>query len=129
MPKKKSITTLKTKAWNLCSLGTRLRYADDDGFVQCYTCGRKRHYKDGMQAGHGFSGRSKSVLFMEEIIRPQCSGCNIRESGKLDVFTYKLLKEHGQDKFDALYLEAHQDKGQWKAWELEELIDKWKKEI
>ena len=82
-----------------------------------------------MQAGHGFGGRSKAILFMEDILRPQCYGCNCCQGGKLDIFSYKLLKEHGKKKFEFLYKEAHRNKGQWRVSELEEKISEYKEKL
>lgn len=122
------IKKLKDKAWSLCSTYIRLLYSDVQGFVQCYTCGCTKPYKQ-MQAGHGFPGRGKAVLFMEDVIKPQCMGCNIFQGGKLDVFTYKLRKEYGVKKFDILYHLAHSNAGQWKTWELEEIIEMYKQKL
>lgn len=116
----RAISYLKKKAWSACSIYIRKKYADPYGWNTCYTCGTRKQWKE-MDAGHGFAGRSKAVLFMEDVIRPQCKQCNIFNSGKLDIFTYKLRKEHGEKKFDRLYQEAHSTKGQWKAWELDEM--------
>lgn len=92
--KKDSLSTLKKKVWALFSKYIRLRYADWDGIVQCYTCPKKKHWKQ-MQAGHGFGGRSNSILFEEKIVRPQCYGCNIMMKGNYDIFHAKLEKEYG----------------------------------
>ena len=127
MMARSELKKFKKKAWNLCSLYHRLKHADRNGYVTCYTCGVRKHYKDGIQAGHAFAGRGKEVLFMDEVIRPQCVGCNMFQGGKLDVFTYKLRKELGDKRFEELYLKAHGDRGQWKRWELEELIERYKK--
>lgn len=127
-PKKPTVSKLKKKAWALCSQYIRLKHADHRGFVTCYTCGKQMYWKQS-QAGHGFAGRSKAVLFMEDIIRPQGVGCNVFQNGKLDVFTYKLRKELGDEKFDILYKLAHANAGQWKIWELEEIRDYYKKKV
>ncbi len=72
------------------------------GQCQCYTCGRWKLWKE-TQAGHGFSGRGNAILFEEDIIRPQCFGCNCCSSGKLDIFTYKLREELGVERFEELW--------------------------
>lgn len=123
--KKNTVSKLKKKAWSLCSQYIRLKYSHN-GLVSCYTCGLTKPIKE-MQAGHGFSGRGKAVLFMEDIIRPQCYGCNVCNSGKLDVFAYQLQQELGKRKFNKLYLIAHQSQGQWTITELEKIVDKYKK--
>ena len=115
----------KKKVWAEVSRYVRLRYADHRGIVECYTCGVKKHWKNGMQAGHAFSGRGNAILFELDVIRCQCYVCNCCNSGKLDVFTYKLRKELGNNRFEALYrLKGTQRK--FTVDELKELRDKFK---
>ena len=125
--KKPSISKLKKIAWDLLSKIKRLEYSDKAGYVQCYTCGRKLYWKKA-QAGHGFSGRGNAILFEEDIIRPQCYGCNCCSSGKLDIFTYNLRTEHGDEKFDYLWRLKHTQK-KFHTWELEERILVYKKRL
>src|SRR3990167_9589243 len=100
--KKKSLSKEKKKTWSACSQYTRLKHADKNGYCICYTCRAKLYWKE-IQAGHGFSGRNNSILFEEDIIRPQCYGCNICNSGRLDVFTRNLRKELGEKRFEELW--------------------------
>ena len=53
-----------------------------------------------MQSGHAIPGRHNAVLFDEEIIRIQCSTCNIFKRGNYQVFVPKLIREHGFDGLD-----------------------------
>ena len=94
-----TVKTLKRKIWDIFSKYIRLKYADKNGMVECYTCGTKKFWKE-MQAGHGFSGRENSILFDEEIVRPQCKYCNIYRQGNYDIFHAKLIKEYGIDILD-----------------------------
>lgn len=98
----KTISKLKKDLWNIVSKYVRLSHADEYGYNTCYTCGIRKPYKE-MQAGHGFSGRANAYLYELDIIRPQCYGCNICNSGKLDVFVDKLRIEHGTRKFNNLW--------------------------
>ncbi len=100
--KKKTISKLKKLAWKACSTYIRKKYADEWGYCICYTCGVKKTIKE-IQAGHGFSGRGNSILFEEAIIRPQCFQCNCMRSGQLHIFTYKLRKELGDERFEEIY--------------------------
>jgi hypothetical protein len=106
VPKKDNIRKLKKKAWDLLSKIVRLKYSDPAGYVQCYTCGKRKPLKE-MQAGHGFSGRGNAILYEEDIIRPQCFACNCLNSGKLDIFTYKLRTELGNKRFEELWKQKH----------------------
>jgi hypothetical protein len=99
--KAKTLTYWKKKAWAVCSQYVRLLHSYN-GYCTCYTCSVVKPIKE-MQAGHGFSGRGNSILFNLDIIRPQCYGCNICNSGKLDIFTFRLRKEHGDKKYNELW--------------------------
>ena len=123
--KKKTIPKLKKDAWDLLSKIVRLTYADPAGYCICYTCGLRKHWKDGMQAGHGFSGRGNSILYEESVIRVQCIGCNCMNSGKLDTFTYKLRTELGDERFEELWRLKH-TQVKFLREELEELIQVYK---
>ena len=99
--KKYKVNDLKKKLWTLVSRYVRLTYARD-GYNICYTCGVVKPVKE-MQAGHAFSGRKNSFLFELDIIRPQCYGCNVCNSGKLDEFCERLREEVGDMRFAQLY--------------------------
>lgn len=100
---KKTITKSKAKqkAWKAFSLWVRLSNSDTEGFVFCYTCGQKKHYKV-MNAGHGIGGRNNAVLFDERIVKPQCVGCNIWGRGQYQIFTRKLIDELGLETYDEI---------------------------
>ena len=84
----------KKKTWAWFSKYIRLKYASSSGLCTCYTCGQVHPWKQ-IQAGHGLSGRTNRILFNEDIVRPQCYGCNINQHGKLDDFGVKLIEEIG----------------------------------
>lgn len=96
----------KNRAWKAFSLYIRLKYADSNGFVTCYTCNNRMHYKE-IQAGHGLGGRTNAVLFMEEFVRPQDVGCNMFGGGKYAVFTKKLMDEYGSEEYYRLVRQAN----------------------
>ena len=54
----------------------RMEAADDDGFLNCVTCGRNVHWK-AANAGHYYSRIHKSVVFYEPNCHPQCVHCNL----------------------------------------------------
>jgi len=97
------MTTLKKtkdKAWKAFSLYVRNYYSYNGG-CECFTCGR--FYPIGkIDAGHGIPGRSNAVLFLEEVVRPQCQGCNRFKHGVLDVFTRKLIDQLGIEEYDII---------------------------
>lgn len=120
-----TITKIKKDAWNWCSKYIRLKYADRNGFVGCYTCGVVKHWKE-MQAGHGLSGRGNTILFEEKIICPQCSTCNVFKGGNYDVFHVKLEKENGLGFLEKMLKQKHQMK-QFTLKEILVIRDKYKK--
>lgn len=105
-PKKVTIKQIKKKAWDMFSKYIRLKYADADGFENCYTCGKFAHWKH-LSAGHGIGGRNNAVLFMEEVVRPQCVGCNVWGGGKYSIFGEKLIKEYGAKKYAEFVIESN----------------------
>lgn len=98
----------KKKTWAWFSKYIRLKHASSSGLCSCYTCGQVLPWKQ-IQAGHGIGGRSNNVLFNEDIVRPQCYGCNVAQYGKLDEFGAKLRKEIGK-KYDKYLKEKHLEK-------------------
>jgi len=49
------------------------------------------------------------VLFLEDVCRPQCYGCNVCQYGKLDEFGLKLRKEIGS-KYDKYVKDKYKEK-------------------
>lgn len=105
--KAKTLTYFKKKAWASFSKYIRQKSANKEGMVACYTCFRVFHWKQ-IQAGHGLAGRNNAVLFMEEVVRPQCAGCNLFGGGKYTVFTEKLIKELGLEEYGRLVILSNQ---------------------
>lgn len=93
---------LKVKAWGIFSKYIRLKYADAEGMVDCYTCNNERKHWTKMQAGHGIGGRTNAVLFLEDIVKPQGVGCNMFANGRYAVFTRKLIEELGLERYDEI---------------------------
>ena len=58
------------------------------------------------QAGHGISGRGNYILFMEEVVRPQCPACNVLKGGYYEVFVPKLIDLYTRETFDSWVQEA-----------------------
>lgn len=46
---------------------------------------------------------------MEEVVRPQCIGCNMFGGGKYARFTQKLIAEHGAQGYADLVMRANQE--------------------
>ena len=106
--KEMKLSTAKKRAWRAFSIYIRTKSLDGS-LLECYTCGHKFPMNTrGMSAGHGIGGRTNSVLFMEEVVRPQCYACNVLARGRYKVFTSKLVDEMGAEKYDELLKQARQ---------------------
>ena len=91
----KTISKLKKELDKWFSLFIRLRDATNEGMVQCFTCGKVAHYKDGMQCGHFMSRRHMATRF-HELNQVQCIKCNMFEQGMQYVFGINLDAKYGE---------------------------------
>lgn len=91
-PKKKTTSQLKKKLDELLSRYIRQRYADSQGYGNCYTCGVKKQWNE-LQNGHFISRSYLATRFLEENCRPQCIGCNVFGGGRQVIFGAKLEAE------------------------------------
>lgn len=119
-----SINSLKKKVWKEFSKYIRLKYSCF-GMVRCYTCDTPLSWREA-QCGHGLGGRYNSILFDEELCRPQCIRCNIFLGGNYDVFHAKLIKENGIKWFEKKLKQKNTPK-QFTIPELEKLYEHYKK--
>ena len=101
MKRKQSLKTLKAKAWKLFSEYVRRSASDEGGTLRCYTCGKLLYWKEA-HAGHFVGGRKNAVLFNEEVVRPQCVGCNIFLGGNYQQYTLRMIREVGEEKVEQL---------------------------
>lgn len=70
----------------------RIKYANDDGLVKCFTCPKVLHWTM-IQNGH-YAGRgNKGVRFLETDCRPQCGNCNKHHNENKTRYTEALEKE------------------------------------
>jgi len=70
----------------------RLKYSDNQGMANCFTCGKRDHWKK-LQCGHFQSRKNYSTRWEEDNCRIQCLGCNMFKSGEQYVFGLNLGKE------------------------------------
>lgn len=70
----------------------RLKYADKDGIVECFTSGKKFHWTK-IQCGHFIPRGNLATRWLEQNCRPQSEYDNCFLNGKLDVFESKLEEE------------------------------------
>lgn len=122
MPKKPSRKTIVTKLDKVFSEYIRRRYAKNN-ISECVTCGKKDHWKN-LQAGHFMSRKHYSTRWNEENVEVQCMACNVYRYGE----QYLFAKHLGQEKADEL-LAKSRTMVKLKDWELEEMIEIYKKKL
>ena len=94
MPRKVSRKNLIKKLDTVFSIYIRRRHAKND-IAQCYTCGKKDHYKK-LQNGHFMSRKSYATRWDETNCQVQCVKCNMFEQGMSYVFGLNLNKQFGE---------------------------------
>ena len=122
MPKP-TLKSQKKKTWTAFSRYIRQKYSLDGENGECFTCGCVKPWKE-LQAGHGISGRTNAILFLEEIVRPQCVACNMFKGGMYEVFVPKLIDLYGRDGFDE-FVRLKNTTVKFTIDELKEMEDEW----
>ena len=118
--KKPTVAKLKKKADKVFSEYIRQKYADDNGFVYCFTCGTRKHWKQ-MQNSHYVSRSFNSLRYSEENCHPACAACNIWKHGNLDEYALRLQEKYGAGILKKLAKEKRKIK-QFTVEELQTLI-------
>ena len=73
----------------------RTKYANDNGDVECVTCGRYYPIKK-IQCGHFQSRKNYATRWDEENVAPQCYGCNVMQQGQQFLFSKWIDKKYGK---------------------------------
>lgn len=123
--KRVKVSTLKNRAWTQFSIFIRTRNADPDGFVICVTCGVRKHWQDGMQAGHFIAGRLNSNLFDERGCHEQCSTCNVIRAGNGPKYYQFMARTYGEEVINDLLRQNDQTK-KWVPMELDSIYEKYR---
>jgi hypothetical protein len=121
--KKESVSAWKKKADAVFSVYIRNKYADAQGIVECYTCGKRAHWKT-MQCGHFVARNNSATRFDEDNCRVQDVGCNVWGRGRYDVYADKLMDELGVKRFRAL-LKRGRSNHQLTVPELKAIVEKY----
>lgn len=127
MPKKPKRSTLVKKADTIFSQYIRKRYADNNGFVECFTCGKKDHWKN-LQCGHFMSRKFYSTRWDETNCQVQCAGCNVFRYGEQYKFGRNLDIELGNGIAEGLQQKSKKIM-KYTNYELVELIEHYKKKV
>lgn len=99
--------TAEQKLWKVFSEFIRLKFSNENGFCQCYTCGAIRYWRN-IDCGHGIGRQHKATKFDEKNNRPQCKVCNGLEGGKREEFKKQMDLEHGAGTWDLMELKSRQ---------------------
>lgn len=117
--------TNKTDKW--FSQYIRLKYADENGIVRCYTCDTPHHWKE-LDCGHYVKRQHQETRFNENNCRPQCRKCNWFMQGNDVEFRKRLIEEIGEQK--VLLLEsARRNTKKYTKFELDLLAKEYQKKI
>ena len=89
------------------SLYIRQRAADSFGMIDCYTCGKRKHWKE-VDAGH-FQTRSKfSTRWDDQNVKAQCKHCNMTNGGQQFQFGIMLDQEYGEGMAEKILIRSNQ---------------------
>lgn len=105
MPKKLTRSKVVKKLDTIFSEYIRLRYADN-GIVECFTCGKRAHWKDNMQAGHFQSRKHYATRWDEINVQVQCKACNVFRYGEQFIFGNRLDAKYGEGTAEKLHRKA-----------------------
>lgn len=94
--KKQSRKNIVKKLDEVFSQYIRLRNADAHGNTECFTCGKKDHWKK-LQCGHFQSRKHYATRWNEVNCQVQCSACNVFRYGEQYIFGLNLDKQYGKD--------------------------------
>lgn len=89
---KESFSNLVSDLDQVFSLYIRMKFADVNGIVECFTSGKKYHYKQ-IQCGHFISRSNLGTRWLELNCRPQSEHDNCMLNGNLAAFEKKLNEE------------------------------------
>lgn len=124
--KKEKAQDLKVKLDEVFSLFIRLKYADSNGMVKCYTSGEIMPWRKS-QNGHFISRRYLAIRWDEDNCRPQSYQENMLNQGNAPEFARKLEIEIGKTRLTVLHLKKN-NIVKIGVFEYNLLIDKYTKE-
>ena len=125
--KKKTTSQLKKELDKWFSQYIRLRRADANGLVECFTCGKIDHWKK-QQAGHFQSRRHLTTRWNELNVQVQCVRCNMFNQGEQYKFGKLLDVRIGDETSERLErLSKHTAK--FRRVDYLEMIEKYKEKV
>jgi len=127
-PKELTVSKLKDDLKPIFSKYIRLRDSDNHtGWGHCCTCGVPVQWKYA-DAGHFQPCQHEPTRFDERNVNLQCKKCNNKNWNQGEQYKHGkyIDKKYGKGTADELEKLARGNK-QWKPYELEEMIEKYKK--
>lgn len=100
--KKESISELKKKLDDVFSKYTRLRNADDNGMVKCFTSDKIMHWTCS-QAGHFISRRKMGTRWNEINVQVQSVAENCFNQGNAPEFGRRIIEQFGIEEYEKLF--------------------------
>ena len=128
--KKPILRLLKKKLWKVRSEYYRLRDANFQGYVVCFTCNKVKHWKEG-DGGHyilSIHDYTTELLTEDRNVHFQCKSCNGYHSGKQPEYAIHLLAKYGEDVLVDLQKKQNTSR-YWKYSEIEELIEVYRQRV
>ncbi len=84
----------------------RMKYADKNGLVTCFTCGKVHNWKS-VDNGHWQLRKNLATRWNPDNCRPQCITCNQFKEGLQEKFENNLIRTIGQTRVDEVFRLAH----------------------
>ncbi len=126
-PKSKTQAQLKKILDSVFSVYIRKKYANSNGEVACFTCGKVMPWQH-IQNGHFISRAYLATRFHEDNCRPQCVGCNVFGGGKPLDFEDNLKKELSNDYVESIKKLRHSSVKYDRHWYIEK-INQYKNDV
>jgi len=106
---------------DLFSIYIRLKYTNDNGQGNCYTCDEPATYFLG-QCGHFIKRGHQLYRTDKNNARLQCKDCNEFKSGNLEIYQDRLIDEIGIVKVAEMKFKSNQDFAGWSKSEKKEMV-------
>lgn len=114
------------KLWIWFSRYIRLRDSNEDGYANCFTCGRLMFWNK-FDCGHGLGRQHLGIKYHEKNNHAQCGNCNL-DGGRQDVYKEEVNRRYGYQTWDLLILQMRRP-CKWSGFEIEALTEHYKKEV
>ncbi len=98
------------------SIYIRLKYTDENGNGNCFTCDDPYHFNF-LQCGHFVKRGNTLYRHDKNNARIQCKDCNEFKSGNMQVYEERLINDIGMVKVAEMKFKANQNFAGWSKFE------------